>query len=87
MFGNAEVCDDYVIAKTNQKRINKGWSGSSNIPGERIYIDISLIKERSLDGDKFWVLLVDDFSDYCWSFFLTNNSDLKTKIIDLLTDL
>jgi hypothetical protein len=33
------------------------------------------------------VLLVDDFTDYCWRFVLKNKSDLKGKVKTLLTDL
>jgi hypothetical protein len=32
-------------------------------------------------------LIVDDFTDYCWSFVLRNNLDLKVKIKTLLNDL
>ena len=33
-------------------------------------------------------LVVDDYSDYSWSFcFLMNKSDSKAKVINLLTDL
>jgi hypothetical protein len=67
--------------------VNKLWLGSSNIPGEVIYINVSSNKERNLGGTKFWVVVVDDYSDYCWSIFLKNKSDLKTKIINLLKDL
>jgi uncharacterized protein (UPF0335 family) len=31
--------------------------------------------------------VVDDFTDYCWSFVLKNKSDLKGKIKTLFTDL
>ena len=55
--------------------------------GERVYVDISSIKERSFGGAKFWALVVDDYSDFCWSFFLKNKSDLKVKMVNLLTDL
>ena len=30
--------------------------------------------------------MVNDYSDFCWSFFLRNKSDLKVKMIHLLTD-
>jgi transposase InsO family protein len=66
--------------------VNKNWLGSSNLPGERLYMDISSIKERSIGGAKFWALIVNDYTDYCWSFVLKNNSDLKIKIKTLLTD-
>jgi hypothetical protein len=67
--------------------VNKNWLGSSNLPGERLYVDISPIKERSIGAAKFWALIVDDFTDYCWSFILRNKSDLKVKIKTLLTEI
>jgi hypothetical protein len=56
---NLTIC---AIVKANQKTVNKVWFGSSNIPGERIYINISSIKVTSLGGAKFWALAVDDFA-------------------------
>jgi hypothetical protein len=50
-------------------------------------VDISSIKERSIGAAKFWALIVDDHTDYCWSFVLKNKLDLKIKIKNLLTDL
>jgi hypothetical protein len=85
--GSFDTCEQYAIAKARQKNINKQWPDSSNLPGERLYIDISSIKERSFGGAKFWALIVDDYSDYCWSFVMKNKSDLQTRIKKLLTDL
>jgi hypothetical protein len=85
--GSFDTCGQCAITKARQKNVNKQWLGSSNLPGERLYIDISLIKERSFGGAKFWALIVDDYSDYCWSFIMKNKSDLKTRIKTLLTDL
>jgi hypothetical protein len=67
--------------------VNKKRLGSSDSPGERLYVDISSIKERSFGEAKFWAFIVDDYTDYCWSFVLKNKSDLKVKIKTLLTDL
>jgi hypothetical protein len=78
--GNFDTCEQCAIAKAQQKNLNKNWLGSSNLPGERLYVDISSIKERSIGGAKFWALIVDDCTVYCWSFVLKNKSDLKIKI-------
>jgi Reverse transcriptase (RNA-dependent DNA polymerase) len=85
--GEFKTCEECAVAKARQKNVNKSWSGSSNVPGERLYIDISSIKERSFGGAKFWALIVDDCTDYCWSVVLKNKSDLKVKVRTLLTDL
>jgi transposase InsO family protein len=76
-----------VLSQITTKNVNKNWFGSSNLPGECLYVDISSIKERSIGGAKFWALIVDDNTDYCWSFVLKNKLDLKVKIKTLLTDL
>jgi hypothetical protein len=57
------------------------------VPGERVYLDISSIRDESYGGTCFWVLLVDDYTDYCWSIFLKQKSDLKGEVMTLLTDL
>jgi hypothetical protein len=46
-----------------EKKISKIWTGSSNIPEECLYVDISLIKDESLGGAKFWALIVNDCTD------------------------
>jgi hypothetical protein len=50
-------------------------------------VNVSSIKERSFGGAKFWALIVDHYTDYCWSFVLKNKMDIKVKIKTLLTDL
>jgi hypothetical protein len=47
---------------------------------------MSSIKERSFGAAKFWALIVDDYTDYCWSFVTKNKLDLKAKIKKILTD-
>jgi hypothetical protein len=57
------------------------------VSGERVYLDISSIRDESYGGSCFWVLLVDDYSEYFWSIFLKTKSNFKCKVITLLTDL
>jgi hypothetical protein len=62
---NFDTCEQCAIAKARKKNLNKNWLGSCNLSGERLYVDISSIKERSFGGAKFWALIVDDYADYC----------------------
>ena len=87
LSGDFSKCEECAIAKARQKNVNKEWIGGSKIPGERVYLDISSIKDASYGGSKFWALIVDDYTDYCWSLFLKNKSELKSKMLTLLTDL
>jgi hypothetical protein len=85
--GSFDTCEQCAIAKVLQKNINKNWLGSSNLPGERLYFDVSSIKERIFGVAKFWALIVDDYTDYCWSFVIKNKLDIKARIKMLLTNL
>jgi hypothetical protein len=51
--GNFDTCEQCAITKAQQKNVNKNWLGSSNLPGECLYVDISSIKERSIGGTEF----------------------------------
>jgi hypothetical protein len=85
--GNFEGCEDCAVAKARQKNVTKVWKGGSLIPGERLYLDISSIEEKSFGGAKLWVLIVDDYTDFCWSLFLKSKSELKSKMMVLFIDL
>jgi hypothetical protein len=85
--GDFKVCKDCAVAKARQKNLNKDWKDGSQVSGERVYLDISSIRDESYGSSCFWALLVDDYSDYCWSIFLKNKSNLKSKVMTLLTDL
>jgi hypothetical protein len=70
VVGDYMTCEACSVAKARQKNINKDWKGSNITPGERLYADISSIKRESYGKSKFWALVVDDYSGYCWSSFL-----------------
>jgi hypothetical protein len=88
LIGSFEVCSDCAKAKARQKNIPKGNDtvhATSN--GERLFIDISSIKTTSFGGAKFWLLVVDDKTDYSWSYFLKRKSETKDKICALVMEL
>jgi hypothetical protein len=86
-MGENKTYEACSVSKARQKNINKDWKGSSITSGERLYADISSIKGEGSDGPKFWVLVVDDYSVYCWFYFLKQKSYLKATLIGLLGEL
>jgi hypothetical protein len=76
-----------LLRKLSRKNVNKQWKGGSSVPGERYFVDASSIQGVSFEGAKFWALVVDDFSSYCWSYILRTKSELKEKILDLVKEL
>jgi hypothetical protein len=85
--GDFKVCKDCSVAKVRQKNLNKDWKGGSQVPGERVYLDISSIRDECYGGSCFWVLLIHDYANYCRSILLKHKSDLKSKVMTPLTDL
>ena len=45
------------------------------------------MRDASYGGFKFWLLISDDYTDYCWTIFLKTMDELRSKMIALLTDL
>jgi Integrase core domain len=56
-------------------------------PGERLFIDISSIKSTNYGGSKYWLLVVDDYSDFCWSYFLKTKNQRAPTTVGLIRDL
>jgi hypothetical protein len=48
--GEFKVCEECVVAKVRQRKVNKDWKGGSQVPGERVYLDIISIKVESYGG-------------------------------------
>ena len=86
--GDFNTCEECALAKARQKNLGHvDFLKRSKNPGERLFIDISSIKEPSVGGAKFWLLGVDDATDFCWSSFLNRKSETKDKIMSLINSL
>ena len=49
--------------------------------------DISGPYKKSIFGNDYWILVVDDYTGKSWSFFVKKKSQVASKIEDLLTKL
>ena len=56
-------------------------------PAQSLFLDISSVNHRFLGGNKFWLLIVDDFTHMKWSFFLKAKSDLSDTVLRFLAKL
>jgi hypothetical protein len=79
--GIFENCDSCARSKAKSQKIPKVAFRSATRKGERIYMDISSVQSESFGKSKFWLLLVDEYTNRSWSFFLHAKSDLKNKVI------
>jgi hypothetical protein len=60
------------LAKIRQQNVGKNTVKTSKIPGERLMVDISLVRSPSFGGEKFWIMVLDDCTDMCWSIFCSS---------------
>jgi hypothetical protein len=47
-------------------------------------MDISSVQQATYGGSKYWMLVVDEFSDMCWSAFLNAKSELPQRMSELV---
>ena len=77
-----DVCENCAMAKSKSKKIPK--SNHSNLAtkkGDRMMFDIASIKVSSQGGNKYWLLVLDEFTKMKWSFFLKKKSDLGSTLL------
>ena len=67
--GNMKPCEHCFVSKAKQKNAPKVTETKSTVAGERLFVDISLVKFPSYGGSKFWLLLMDDASSKTDSSF------------------
>jgi hypothetical protein len=49
--------------------------------GDRIMFDLTSVNELSQGGNQFCLLVMDDYTNYCWSFFLPHKDDLPQVML------
>ena len=69
-------CEDCAMGKVCRTNINKNPEQRASKSGERLMFDILSPTAVSLGGKRHWLLVMDDYSDKIWSFFLKTKSDL-----------
>ena len=87
LFGKFEKCENCAISKAKQKGVSKESTMKSAVPGERLCFDISSSKKLSFSKSKFWLLVVDEATDMCWSRFLKKKSDLPDVMMKLVKEI
>ena len=69
LIGRLPPCEACAKAKIRQRTVQKKKiKKMPTKPGYRVFIDISSLKQVSRGGNKHWLIMVDEFSDYTHSF-------------------
>ena len=77
LLGRLPPCEACAKAKIRQRNVQKKKiKKMPTKPGYRVFIDVSR------GGNRHWLIVVDEFSDYTHSFFLNKKSD-QIKILPM----
>jgi hypothetical protein len=80
-------CENCACAKIEIKNFPKEPpTFLANKKGDRIMFDISSVNALSQGGNQFWLLVIDDYTKYCWSFFLPQKDDLPQVTLQWLRE-
>jgi hypothetical protein len=82
-----KVCVDCAKGKTKKKQIAKISTTHATKKGERIAMDISSIKSKSFGGNKYWLMIQDEFTSYVWCKLLKAKSELPENMMKFLTSI
>ena len=75
-----KTCMDCGKAKVTQKRLKREADDRAIERGIRLMINITSIKERSIVGNKFWLIMLDEGRNMIWSEFLKKKSNNSEKV-------
>jgi len=80
-------CQGCAYAKSKQKNVPHNTTKRATQRGERLFIDLSGPFTKSLKGNKYWMMIVDDFTRKKWSFYLPSKDKLGIPLKHLITKL
>ena len=87
VIGPFPACTACFRAKAKAKKVAKITADKATKPGERLFIDLSGPYFKSAGGTQYWILVVDDFTRFAWSYFVTRKSMIRHPLNQLLNKL
>ena len=63
-------CFDFAQGKSRRLNLKKTNTNPVITKGDPFYIDTSWIKAKSGGNSEYWILIVDEYTKMCWSFFV-----------------
>jgi hypothetical protein len=80
-------CQHCAKAKIRMKNIPKENDNIATKKGERLLIDISWIRTATYADNRYWLLVMDEYTNFLWSFFMKTKDETKHHVITLILDL
>jgi hypothetical protein len=80
-------CQHCAKAKNRMKNIPTENDNIATKKGERLLIDISWIRTATYADNRYWFLVMDEYTNCVWSFFMKTKDETKNLVINLILDL
>ena len=84
--GPFKPCEDCALGKAKHQSVSKNAVPRSKILGERLFFNISSPSTPTFGRERHWLLVMDDYSNYSWSFFLKKKFDLAETMLGLVNN-
>ena len=81
LTGKLRTCVGCMEAKAKRKAVRKMTETRAKKPCERIFVDTSGPYPRSLNGNKYWFKIKDDYSRKTWNYFLKKKNEVPNLLI------
>ena len=82
-----KLCEYCTLGKAKQQGVSIKAAAWSTFLGERLFFDTSTPLTPTFGSKNHWLLVMDDSSNYIWSFFLKEKSFLVDIMISLIKNL
>ena len=80
-------CEDCTLGNAKKRGVSKKAADELKIWGERLFFDVSSPSTPTFGGKKHWLLVMEESSNYAWSFFLKEKSNLEDVMLGLIKNL
>jgi hypothetical protein len=80
-------CQHCAQAKIRMKNIPKENDNIATKKGARLLNDISWIRTATYADNRYWLLVMDEYTNFLWSFFMKTKDETKHYVINLILDL
>ena len=71
-----EICGNCIKRKQRQRSKNNKLDFKKAQTGKKIYSDISSIEHKTIGAAKFWLMFLNDYVGFKWSYFLKREKEL-----------
>ena len=87
LTGSMESCDGCARAKAQAKRVGKVATNPATKSGERLCLDTSGPFNKTINGSRYWIKLVDEYSTKSWDKFAKAKSDVPKFAEETITEI